>query len=358
MQMHPLARAWGLQATPPPTRTPEDPRRCAACSAQATLPTMVELGDVVRRRCDSPVLSAISCLSLLLLPVMSTGCYTGPDDLAQTNTDSDADDDDDDDDDNGVTGDDDDDDDDASDSESDGGTTGGTTDNVGSTDDTTGNTTDDPTNDPTNDTTDTTGNTTDDTTTGNTTDNSTTTGNTTDNSTTTGNTTDDSTTTTSTTGDPDVPDVPYCVPAANWPASYDAVEEEMLPIVNMHRAQGANCGSQGNFGAAPPLTMNPALRCAARIHSKDMAENNYFDHTNLQNEGPGDRIDKTGYNYFTWGENIAAGNATAAATVNQWMNSDGHCANIMNPNFEHIGIGYYPGGQWGHMWTQVFGAGG
>ncbi len=178
-------------------------------------------------------------------------------------------------------------------------------------------------------------------------------------------TTGDPTTGDPTTGDPTtggndgppVPDNSYCNPVADWPEEWWSREEEMLPLVNAHRSQGANCGSQGNFGPAPALTAHPALRCAARAHSKDMADNNFFSHTNLMGESPGDRIDKTGYNWSTWGENIAAGNATAAATVNQWMNSDGHCANIMNPSFQHIGIGYSPGGQYGHMWTQVFGAG-
>jgi uncharacterized protein YkwD len=41
--------------------------------------------------------------------------------------------------------------------------------------------------------------------------------------------------------------------------------------------------------------------------------------------------------------------------MDQWMGSDGHCANIMNPSFTEIGVGYYPGGQWGHLWTQNFG---
>ncbi len=179
-------------------------------------------------------------------------------------------------------------------------------------------------------------------------------------------TTGDPTTGDPTTGDPTtggndgppVPDNPYCNAVADWPMDWWTREEDMLPLVNAHRSQGANCGSEGNFGPAPALSIHPALRCAARAHSKDMADNDFFSHTNLMGEGPGQRIAKTGYSYFTWGENIAAGNATPEATVEQWMNSDGHCANIMNPTFEHIGIGYAPGGQWGHMWTQVFGAGG
>lgn len=157
---------------------------------------------------------------------------------------------------------------------------------------------------------------------------------------------------------PDVPDgVPYCDPAKLWEPAWKKLEEDVLVIVNEKRAQGADCGSEGVFGPAGPLTMHPALRCAARMHSKDMADRDFFDHTNPDGDSPWDRMGKTGYGAYTnAGENIAAGSPTAAGTMDQWMNSDGHCANIMNPDFEHIGVGYYPGGQYGHLWTQVFGA--
>lgn len=179
---------------------------------------------------------------------------------------------------------------------------------------------------------------------------------------TTSTTTSTTTTTTTTTGDPDPdPDVPagvpYCSDAANWDPAWAQLEEDILTLVNQERAKGANCGSEGMFGPAGPLTMEPHLRCAARVHSKDMDDRNFFSHTNPDGEGPGQRIDKAQYgNYSTWGENIAAGSPNAAGTMNQWMGSDGHCANIMNPDFEHIGVGYHPGGQYGHLWTQVFGA--
>lgn len=157
---------------------------------------------------------------------------------------------------------------------------------------------------------------------------------------------------------PDVPDgVPYCDPAKPWDPAWKKLEEDVLAIVNEKRAQGADCHSEGMFGPAGPLAMNPALRCAARMHSKDMVDRNFFSHTNPDGELPWDRMKKAGYGPYTnAGENIAAGSATAAGTMDQWMNSDGHCANIMNPDFKEIGVGYYPGGKYGHVWTQVFGA--
>jgi len=167
-------------------------------------------------------------------------------------------------------------------------------------------------------------------------------------------TTEDPTTEDPTTGDPDVPNNPYCADAANWDAQHASLEEQIVTIVNQRRSEGANCGGE-QFGSTGPLAMEPALRCAARVHSKDMAVNNYFDHTNLMGESPWDRIDMAGYGGFGSGENIAAGNGTAEATMAQWMDSPGHCSNIMNPDFNEIGVGYYPGGQYGHMWTQTFG---
>ena len=158
-------------------------------------------------------------------------------------------------------------------------------------------------------------------------------------------------------GEPAVPtDIPYCGGVVDWDPAWAALEEQIVEIVNMRRAEGANCGSAGTFGPAAPLVMQPNLRCAARVHSEDMADRGFFDHVNPDGDDPFDRMMKAGYAIMkTAGENIAAGNATAEATMEQWMNSDGHCANIMNPDYKEIGVGYYPGGQWGHLWTQTFG---
>ncbi len=153
----------------------------------------------------------------------------------------------------------------------------------------------------------------------------------------------------------EVPDNAYCTDVAGWDPSWSQLEVEILEIMNQRRAEGANCGSAGSFGPAPALTMNAELRCAARVHSKDMDTRSFFDHVNPSGEQPWDRMQQAGYNYSSAGENIAGGNSTAEATMQQWMDSDGHCGNIMSPNFTEVGVGYYPGGQWGYLWTQNFG---
>ncbi|BAU87675.1 allergen V5/tpx-1 family protein [Streptomyces laurentii] len=85
-----------------------------------------------------------------------------------------------------------------------------------------------------------------------------------------------------------------------------------------------------------------------------MAARDFFDHTNPDGDGPGERVTATGYQWSTYGENIAKGQATAAEVMEGWMNSPGHRANILNCDFREIGIGLHTSG--GPYWTQVFGA--
>jgi uncharacterized protein YkwD len=61
-----------------------------------------------------------------------------------------------------------------------------------------------------------------------------------------------------------------------------------------------------------------------------------------------------GLSYSAAGENIAAGQQTAAAVVQAWMNSQGHRENILNSSYTQIGVGYASGGSMGHYWTQMF----
>ena len=169
-----------------------------------------------------------------------------------------------------------------------------------------------------------------------------------------GDTTGGDTTGGDTTGDSDVPDNSYCAPVDSWNNGWSAFEEEVLDLVNIERAQGANCGGT-NYGPVGSVGADPALRCSARKHSKDMVVRSFFGHTNPDGENPFDRMQLAGYSYWTAGENIAAGQTTPAQVVQGWMNSPGHCKNIMNGSFTDLGVGYYPGGSYGHYWTQNFG---
>jgi uncharacterized protein YkwD len=130
----------------------------------------------------------------------------------------------------------------------------------------------------------------------------------------------------------------------------------VLAAVNQRRAAGATCGSTAK-PAVGPVRMDPALREAARCHSLDMAVNGYFSHDSQDGRSPWDRIDDAGYTAGATGENIAAGQRDAAAAMNSWMTSEGHCNNIMAAGSNETGIGYAfrQGSPYGAYWTETFG---
>ncbi|MFO1285174.1 MAG: CAP domain-containing protein [Rubrivivax sp.] len=69
----------------------------------------------------------------------------------------------------------------------------------------------------------------------------------------------------------------------------------------------------------------------------------------------GTRTEAAGYRWSTVGENVAAGRATALATLAQWMASPGHCSNIMNPAFTEVAVAglNLPGTTYNHYWVMV-----
>lgn len=142
----------------------------------------------------------------------------------------------------------------------------------------------------------------------------------------------------------------------DWPANLARTEEQLLVLLNEQRAIGANCGGQ-TFGPTGPVVMHPALRRSARLHSQDMADQNYFEHNSLDGRTPFQRMADAGYDAFGFAENIAAGNADAASTFEQWLNSPGHCRNMMAPEANEIGIGhgYNREATYRDYWTQNFG---
>lgn len=69
-------------------------------------------------------------------------------------------------------------------------------------------------------------------------------------------------------------------------------------------------------------------------------------------------IDESGLLYSSCAENVAAGYSTPAKVVDGWMNSEGHRKNILNPQLEYLGVGFYHvnggDGGYGYYWAQVF----
>ncbi|MFY0535919.1 CAP domain-containing protein [Nannocystis pusilla] len=72
-----------------------------------------------------------------------------------------------------------------------------------------------------------------------------------------------------------------------------------------------------------------------------MGVNDVMSHTGSDGSTFTQRISAAGYAWTAAGENIAGGYSTAAQVVNAWMASTGHCNNIMNGIFTHLGVGHY-----------------
>ena len=135
-------------------------------------------------------------------------------------------------------------------------------------------------------------------------------------------------------------------PVAKTPVNVSAeaaAEAEVLKLVNDERAK-VGCS---------PVAANSALTDLASAFSEDMAARDFFDHTDPSGLTPWDRAAKAGISSLG-GENIARGQADAAAVMDAWMNSPGHKANILNCDFKTLGVGAHfgSGGPW---WTQDFG---
>jgi len=135
-----------------------------------------------------------------------------------------------------------------------------------------------------------------------------------------------------------------------------AVRARVVALMNDARSHGRKCGSS-KFAAAKPLIESRELNQAAAGHARDMARKRFFDHQGADGRQPKDRVIHAGYQPSLTGENIAFGPESAEEVVAGWLASPGHCANIMDSRFQHIGVGLATGRGRGQIyWVQSFGA--
>lgn len=136
-----------------------------------------------------------------------------------------------------------------------------------------------------------------------------------------------------------------------------ALAAQALQLVNEVRARGARCGNR-SFGAAPPVRLSGTLASVAYEHANDMAEHSYFDHVDPAGRSPADRVRAVGYREKLVGENIAYGPQSVDEVVKGWLDSPGHCENIMDPRFVEMGVAYAAGqtSMRGLFWVQLLAA--
>jgi uncharacterized protein YkwD len=146
----------------------------------------------------------------------------------------------------------------------------------------------------------------------------------------------------------------YSAPAS---AQAPILASRALQLVNDVRAKGVRCGERA-FGPAPPVKLSETLATAAFGHADDMAKHNYFEHEDRRGRTPADRVRAVGYSEKLVGENIAYGPKSADEVVQGWLDSPGHCENIMDPRFVEMGIAYAAGqsSRRGLFWVQVLAA--
>ncbi|MCS6982720.1 MAG: CAP domain-containing protein [Candidatus Absconditabacterales bacterium] len=118
-------------------------------------------------------------------------------------------------------------------------------------------------------------------------------------------------------------------------------QQEMLTAVNEQRSQAQ----------VSTLTLNNTLSRVAQAHAEDMLAQGYFSHISQDGRTMSQRVTNAGYAWSFVGENIANGQTTVSEAMQSRMNSDGHRANILSPNFCEVGFG-----RAGNYRVQVFAA--
>lgn len=118
--------------------------------------------------------------------------------------------------------------------------------------------------------------------------------------------------------------------------------EQVVALVNTERAKaGLNA-----------LTLDTEIASAALVRAKETEIS--FSHTRPDGRGFSSVLTDNGIKFNGAGENIAWGQRSPEEVMNAWMNSEGHRANILNPKFTKIGVGYYQNAAGRNYWTQLF----
>jgi len=139
------------------------------------------------------------------------------------------------------------------------------------------------------------------------------------------------------------------------PLAGDALAATMLTLLNQTRAKARSCG-QEDWAAAPALVLNDKLTLAAAGHTADMATRDFFSHTGTDGRTADSRITEVNYQWAAIAENLAGGQLEPARVIQDWLESPGHCANIMRPAYTELGVSCFRNSdtELKILWTAVF----
>jgi len=144
-----------------------------------------------------------------------------------------------------------------------------------------------------------------------------------------------------------------CVPVLA--AGTDALEAKMWQLINQDRS-AVSCAEETK-GRARPLQWDARLAAIARVHSQEMVSNGFFGHEGADGSLPDARISRVGIRWRASGENIAKYPdviEAEAAFMNEPRFQPNHRANILNPDYTHVGVGVVKGADGMFYITQEF----
>ena len=110
---------------------------------------------------------------------------------------------------------------------------------------------------------------------------------------------------------------------------YASLEQEIIKKINLYR----------QYNGKKPLKYDPKLTQLAIIKVKDMIDHNYFDHQSPTFNMPWDLAGLFGYDFVTFGENLARHYVNATDVVDAWITSPTHNENLLKESYQQIGVG-------------------
>lgn len=130
-------------------------------------------------------------------------------------------------------------------------------------------------------------------------------------------------------GPPSPSSSPTCGSAADM--------QRAMQLLNALRERGAPCAGSGP-SSSKPLVWEPRLANTAAEHADDMARRDHVSHVDAKQRNFKSRLTLGGYEATVAGENLAAGQADFAATLQSWVDSPVHCATLMTPAYAEVGL--------------------
>ncbi len=134
--------------------------------------------------------------------------------------------------------------------------------------------------------------------------------------------------------------VPRCQEAATTTERSSALELALLEEINRRRARGGQCGEL-SVQPSPALTLDPALRCASRLHARDQAALIEIGPQGTDGSGPLERIAQAGYSGRARGELLASHEDQVTRIVDAWMDSSEHCTHLLDRGVVDAGPGHH-----------------